>query len=68
MNKSKIALTLLIGFVLAGCSASYTSIQPAGENAYYVTRTKNNFFKISGTLYHCTGQGKKMVCTEISSE
>ena len=68
MNKGKIALTLLIGFVLAGCSAAYTSIQPAGENAYYITRTNQGFFKVSGTLYQCTAQGKKMVCTEVDSK
>jgi len=68
MNKGKIVLTLLVGFVLAGCSAAYTSIQPAGENAYYITRTNTGMFKISGTLYQCAAQGKKMVCSEVDSQ
>lgn len=58
---------ILIGFGLLGCQATYTSIQPAGEKAYFLTKTKQGFFKVSGELYSCTAEGKKMTCTEIDS-
>ncbi len=32
-------LVLLVGFGLLGCQATYTSIQPAGEKAYFLTKT-----------------------------
>jgi hypothetical protein len=60
-------IVLLVGFGLLGCQATYTSIQPAGENAYFLTKTRQGFFKVSGDLYSCTASGKKMTCTEIDS-
>ena len=64
----KAALVILVGLLLSGCTSTFTSITPAGENNYYVTRTKNGFFKVSGTLYQCQGQGKKMICSEVNSQ
>jgi hypothetical protein len=66
MNMKTLVL-LLVGFSTLGCSATYTSIQPAGEKAYFLTRTKNGFFKVSGTIYSCNAEGKKMTCTEVDS-
>ena len=60
-------LALFIGFGLLGCQATYTSIQPAGEKAYFLTKTENGFFKVSGQLSSCTAEGTKMTCTEIDS-
>jgi hypothetical protein len=42
-------IAVLLGFGLLGCQATYTSIQPAGEKAYFLTKTKQGFFKVSGT-------------------
>lgn len=64
----KALLVLMVGLTLAGCSSTFTSIQPAGENTFYVTKTSNKVFKISGWLYQCQAQGKKMVCTEIGGQ
>jgi hypothetical protein len=66
MNMKTLVL-ILVGFSALGCQATYTSIQPAGEKAYFLTRTKNGFFKVSGTIYSCTAEGKKMSCTEVDS-
>jgi hypothetical protein len=63
----KTTILLLVGLASLGCSATYTSIQPAGEKSYFLTRTKNGFFKISGSIYSCTAEGKKMTCTEVDS-
>jgi hypothetical protein len=60
-------MLILVGFGMLGCQATYTSIQPAGEKAYFITRTKQGFFKVSGTLYSCTAEGTKMTCTEVDS-
>ena len=60
-------IVALIGFGLLGCQATYTSIQPAGEKAYFITKTQQGFFKVSGTLYSCTAEGNKMTCTEVDS-
>ena len=65
--KTKLLLLIAVGLTSIGCTSTYTSIQPAGEKAYYLTRTKNGFFKVSGTMYSCTAEGKKMSCTEIDS-
>lgn len=60
---------LIIATLLSsvGCASAYTSITPAGDNTYFVTKTEQGFFKVSGTLYSCKAQGKNMVCTEIDS-
>ena len=68
MMNMKTLVLLTIGFATLGCQATYTSIQPAGDKSYFITRTKNGFFKVSGTLYSCTADGKKMSCTEVVSE
>jgi hypothetical protein len=60
-------IVALVGFGLLGCQATYTSIQPAGEKQYYLTKTKQGFFKVSGVLYSCSAEGKKMTCTEVDS-
>jgi hypothetical protein len=65
--KTKLLLLIAVGLTSIGCQATYTSIQPAGEKAYYLTRTTNGFFKVSGTLYSCNAEGKKMTCTEVDS-
>jgi uncharacterized protein YceK len=64
--KMLIVLVAIVG--LSGCASAFTSIQPAGENNYYVTMNKNNGFKQSGTLYQCQAQGEKMTCTEINGQ
>ncbi len=67
MMNMKTLVLLAMGFSTLGCQAAYTSIQTAVDKAYSLTRTKNGFFKVSGTLYSCTAEGKKMSCTEIDS-
>ncbi len=67
MKNMKTLLLLAVGLSSLGCQATYTSIQPAGEKAYFITRTQNGFFKVSGTLYSCTAEGVKMTCTEVDS-
>jgi hypothetical protein len=63
--KALLILTTLLSSV--GCASAYTSIQPAGDNTFFVTKTEQGFFKVSGTLYSCKANGKSMVCTEIDS-
>ncbi len=65
--KTKLFLLIAVALTSIGCQATYTSIQPAGEKAYFLTRTKQGFFKVSGTLYSCTAEGAKMTCTEVDS-
>jgi hypothetical protein len=67
MTNMKTLVLLAVGFATLGCTATYTSIQPAGEKQYFLTRTKNGFFKVSGTLYSCAADGKKMTCSEVDS-
>jgi len=67
MINMKTFVLLAIGLSTLACQATYTSIQPAGDKTYFLTRTKNGFFKVSGTLYSCTADGKKMSCTEVDS-
>lgn len=61
----KALLLIAIALTATGCAGAYTSIQPAGEKTYFVTKTHQGFFKQYGTLYSCTAEGAKMVCTEI---
>jgi uncharacterized protein YceK len=63
----KALILLIIGITTVGCATTYTSIQPAGEKSYYITRVKQGFFKVSGALYQCTADGKKMTCSEVDS-
>jgi hypothetical protein len=50
-------LMIVVALSSVGCASAYTSIQPAGDNTFYVTKTEQGFFKVSGTLYHCTAAG-----------
>jgi hypothetical protein len=63
----KALLILATLLTSVGCASAYTSIVPAGEKTYFVTKTEQGFFKVSGTLYSCTAEGKKMTCTEVDS-
>jgi len=42
-----LALALL---ALPGCGSVYTNIEKTADNTYLVTRVKNGFFNVSGTL------------------
>jgi hypothetical protein len=63
----KALLMIAVAISSLGCASAYTSIQPVGDKTFYVTKTEQGFFKVSGTLYHCTAEGKSMSCTEIDS-
>jgi hypothetical protein len=63
----KAFLLIVVALSSVGCASAYTSIQPAGDKTYYVTKTTQGLFKVSGTLYQCTAEGKAMTCTEIDS-
>jgi hypothetical protein len=54
--------------LLAGCQAVYTSIEPAGENAYTVTSINEGFFHIYSNVYSCNASGNSMSCTRIDSQ
>lgn len=66
--KAPLVLLAALSLTLAGCSSTFSSITPAGENTYYVTKNTNKFFKVSGWLYQCQTQGKKMVCVEVGGQ
>jgi hypothetical protein len=63
----KALLLVTIALVMSGCAGAYTSIQPAGENKYYVTKTHAGFFKQYGTLYYCDANGAQMTCSEVDA-
>jgi hypothetical protein len=62
----KALLLVTMALVMSGCGA-YTSIQPAGGNKYYVTKTQNYVFLQYGTLYSCEASGARMTCTEVDA-
>ncbi len=69
---NKLALTVLasaLAFSTAtGCASLYTNIEKTGDNTYLVTRIKQGFFSVSGTLFACTASSEtKMTCKEIAS-
>ncbi|WP_437288181.1 hypothetical protein [Sorangium sp. So ce406] len=63
--------TLILGVMLAslgavGCQGAYTSIRQIDGTHYQITRSKQGFFKTTGTLLDCQARGDAMTCTEVS--
>ena len=51
-----------------GCASLYTNIEKTGDNTYLVTRIKQGFFNVSGTLFACTASSEtKMTCKEVGN-
>ena len=66
--KSNLAKVLLVFATLtAGCASTYTSIARNEDGSYTLTKVTNAFFRIKGTVFHCTGQGQALNCSEIDS-
>ena len=64
--------SLFLGALLAlstGCQGVYTSIYRVDDNTYYLTRTKQGFFKTYGTLFVCKPieNSADLQCREIDS-
>ncbi len=61
----------LIGIALLGtaCASFYTSIEKADDGSYTVTRVRQGFWRIYGTVYRCaaTTTGRSLNCDEIDS-
>lgn len=64
----KLALSALLALSSVGCVSTFTHIERLDDKNYFVTSTTQGAFKVSGTLYKCEADGKRMVCTEVASE
>jgi hypothetical protein len=60
-------LGLFLCASVAGCASTYTGIHRNEDGSFYVTRVKQGFLRVSGTLFHCTMQGQELSCNEIDS-
>jgi hypothetical protein len=65
----RLAIAMIIAFIIGGCAAVYTDIRKVDESTYILTRTKQGFFHVKGTVFTCTpvGQSPDLKCTEIDS-
>jgi hypothetical protein len=65
----RLALCMAAAFVIGGCAAVYTDIRKVDDNTYILTRTKQGFFNVRGTVYQCNpvGQTPDLKCVEIDS-
>lgn len=66
MKATYIMPVLLVA--LSGCGSVYTSIAKNTDGTYLVTRNKQGFGMVSGTLLSCTAQSEvKLTCVEVGS-
>jgi len=67
--RSRLALAMTAAFLLGGCAAVYTDIRKVDDNTYIMTRTKQGFFNVKGTVFSCSpvGQSPDLKCVEIDS-
>ena len=66
--KSNLAKVLLLfAAMTAGCASTYSSIAKNEDGSYTLTKITQGFFRIRGTVFHCTGQGQALNCAEIDS-
>ena len=64
----KIILMGILVSTSVACAGTYTSIRQVDANTYYITRTKQGFMSVSGTLYRCTKTSDELLnCTEVDS-
>ena len=69
---NKLALTVIASALalstMTGCATLYTNIEKTGDNTYLVTRIKQGFFNVSGSLFACTASSEtKMTCKEVGT-
>ncbi len=60
-------LLLIAAALTAGCASTYSSIAKNEDGSYTLTKITNGFFRIKGTVFHCTGQGQALSCAEIDT-
>jgi hypothetical protein len=66
MKRLMLAALAVLGLATAGCfPATYSSISRNADGSYLLTRNKNGFFMVYGTVYHCTGSGNALQCAKI---
>jgi hypothetical protein len=67
----KAILMVVCGSLLVsatGCASVYTNIEKTSDNQYLMTRVKQGFFTVSGTLYSCQAAGDtKLKCKEVGA-
>lgn len=65
----RLAIAMGIAFVVGGCAAVYTDIRKVDDNTYIMTRTKQGFFSVKGSVFQCTpvGQTPDLKCVEIDT-
>ncbi len=65
----RLALCMIAAVFVGGCAAVYTDIRKVDESTYILTRTKQGFFNVRGTVYSCSpvGQTADLKCVEIDS-
>lgn len=65
----RLSLFMMVAALVGGCAGVYTDIRKVDDNTYILTRTKQGFFHVSGTLYSCSpvGQTADLKCVELDS-
>lgn len=51
---------------LAGCAAIYTSIEPAEDGSFTLTRIDQGFLTVSGAVERCEVSGDRFRCKEVA--
>ena len=67
MIASTVKRLLIASLLLAGCASTYTGLHKNDDGSYFMTKTAQGFFRVAGTLYHCTFQGEALNCVEIDT-
>jgi len=65
--KNLAKVLLVLAALTAGCASSYSSIARNEDGSYTLTKISQGFFRIKGTVFHCTGQGQSLNCSEIDT-
>lgn len=65
--KNLTKLLLVVAALTAGCASTYSSIAKNEDGSYTLTKISQGFFRVKGTVFHCTGQGPALNCAEIDT-
>ena len=65
--KNLTKLLLVFAALTAGCASTYSSIAKNEDGSYTLTKISQGFFRVKGSVYHCTGQGQALACSEIDT-
>ena len=65
MTKFIRAGLLCVAFSLVGCQSFYTSIEPAENGSYTLTRINQGFLTIWSSVEHCEVSGDRFKCKKV---